>query len=122
MQERQQEIKRDLGGHPTADEQASIMQAEALYNVSITMLGSGWVKLTADKSMIDEAVKHLTSVMAEKHIVRWPSHWAPQQGLVQLFNVDKASSEGAAIVAEMSSYNIVKVRNQNFCAHNTLHS
>ena len=33
------------------------------------MLGAGCMKLTADKSMINEAVKHLTSVMAEKHIV-----------------------------------------------------
>ena len=102
-------MQRDLDAEPTAEEHKRIMDAQSMYSVSITMLGSCQVKITGDESMIDEVGKHLAVVMAARHAVRWPSHWAPQQRQVQLFSVDKSSSEGAAIAAEMSNYNIVKV-------------
>ncbi len=77
----------------------------------ITDLGSGWVKVTGDTSMMDEVTKHLTIVMAAKHVVQWPSHWVPQYGAVELFDVAKSSPEGVSVAAGMPGKTIVKVCN-----------
>ena len=109
LQARQQEVQRDLGARPTAEELTSIKQAEALYNVSITNLEAGLVKVTGDTGMMDAVSKHLKIVMAAKYEVRYPNSWEPQSQLVQLMDVPLRSSEGSAIAASMPGCHVVKV-------------
>ena len=48
--------------------------------------------------------------MSERHMVRWPDHWAPQSLLVEVFNVPLHSAEAAPLLAGMQGEGqIVKV-------------
>lgn len=48
--------------------------------------------------------------MSERHMVRWPDHWAPQSLLVEVFNVALNSAEAAPLLAGMQGEGqVVKV-------------
>ena len=48
--------------------------------------------------------------MSERHMVRWPDHWAPQSTLVEVFNVPLNSAEAAPLLAGMQGEGqVVKV-------------
>ena len=54
--------------------------------------------------------QHMQVVMSERHMVRWPDHWAPQSTLVEVFNVPLNSAEAAPLLAGMQGEGqVVKV-------------
>lgn len=60
LQARQREDEMDLGGHmPTPEEMMNIKQAESMFNVQVTELGSGCVKVLGDIGTLQQVLPRL---------------------------------------------------------------